>query len=60
MGKSGLIAGEGDHPACTEAQRKEGGGHPRDRQAERLRGDGPALAQKGGGAPFIRAVSAAP
>lgn len=58
MGKSGPIAGEGDHPACTGAQRREGWGYPRDRQAERVRGDGLALAQRGAAPPFNRGASA--
>jgi hypothetical protein len=45
--KPGPIEVEGDRPACTRAKRREGRGYRLDRQAERLRGDGLALAQRG-------------
>jgi len=58
--KSGLIAGEGDHPACTGAKRKEGWGHPRDHQARRgTRRDGQALALGGRNRPRTLAINAA-
>lgn len=56
MGKFGPIEGEGYHPACTRAQRREGWGHPLDRQAQRSRGDGLALAQRGDAPPSLRAA----
>jgi len=32
--QTGPIMGEGDHPSYTGAKRREGRGHPDDRQAE--------------------------
>lgn len=53
MGKSGPIAVEGYRPACTKAKRREGWGYHRDRQAQRLRGDGLALAERGAAPPTL-------
>jgi hypothetical protein len=59
-GQIGPIEAEGDRPACTRAKRREGWGYRLDRQAERLRGDGLALAQRGDALPSNRTAMAVP
>lgn len=57
--KSGLIAREGDHPACTGTKWTEGRGHPRDHQARRgTRRDGQALAPGGRNRPRNLSIDA--